>query len=69
MGTNRTPLRIISTGVDKTTPVDSVMSETYTPDPSGISGTRVKVDSVLPCGISVTSGSSGTSAVPPSGGL
>ena len=39
MGTNSTPQRVITTGVDRTIPVTSGISGTSTPYPSGISGT------------------------------
>ena len=69
-GKNRTPRRIIRTGVGGTTPVQSRIRGTYTPYPSGIIGTSTPYFS----GISGTSatppcGMSDTSAATPSGGL
>ena len=69
MGENRTLQKNSSNGVDGTTPVHSGISETSTPDPSDISGTRINGTFVPPCIISGTSVISGTSAAPPYGGI
>ena len=67
MGTNRTPQKIRRTGIDGTTPVHSGISETYTPDFSDNSGTRINgingTTTLAPIVIS------GTSATPPACGL